>query len=923
MVLETILTLAVLVTAFKDLVLTTDRLLQKVEEVKEIPASVHSFRRKLSHVLACLSFLYKHDRSKLVEPQLLHDLEEELCLITSDFDEVKNRIINSKIKIIKTYLRSDKFLSTLGNINSRLSLFEIRIENQMISISTYGRLSAQMGHLTNLITSELLLEREKLPYEVRRNTELLQKNLVQHASQLQPEEKSVTSSSLVASTSSSTGVLEEADIDIFRELPHAIQYLIDEFSSGSSSRRRQMAKDIDEVWNGWFIPRKQFQFQVDDEGEDVVLGKGQFGVVKSANLYLSNSDRGVQKSINIAVKTIHIKPDQFSSMGPRLLREIFLQMTFQHRCLLQCYGASLPKVLRNAIRTEFKTVPSPYRSPVHILMPRMSCDLAQAIKAGVLRSDEQKLKVLMDVASGLTYLHHTGIVHRDLKLENILLNLDGEKIIGEAKVADFGCSKKIQDKSHQYLSHSSETTGTWLYRPPESIAETIELRTWEQRDSWSYGILICMLFSSQEIIPQHSAWKPEHETYSHDNLSDVEDWTSTISNPFLFELAVNCLVRDPKERPAMAMIYSELIHLKLEPNSLRREITFDHGCLLILRTVQWVRRIGSSIIPEVDLRILLKESARLFSRDVLNFKKRLEFYLRFATQINRIQDGDGDCTQIYTDFTQTVYNASTVIVNNVSSFLAINVIPFVDDEIQNLYKDVFVALKECHRFIVSRQSELCIEQKCSQRDPGIMLPKIKYLLGLSYMFGLGIEKDYKRATHLFKDSALSNYSEAQYLLGVCYLGGFGVEMNVSKAIKQYKVAANGGNHLALFDLGFCYQHGNGVEQNNNKAFFYFTTAAVDGFTTAQTYLGQCYEHGIINEKNITKAMYFYEKAAKSGNDEAKWLHNRLDQHISDPEFTFRSSSQPTSRRVTFSETVTVVGVQETYDADSCNQDNNS
>lgn len=51
-------------------------------------------------------------------------------------------------------------------------------------------------------------------------------------------------------------------------------------------------------------------------------------------------------------------------------------------------------------------------------------------------SIDKKLKYIGDIAKGLDHLHKCGIVHRDMKAENVLITFSGV-----AKIFDFGASK--------------------------------------------------------------------------------------------------------------------------------------------------------------------------------------------------------------------------------------------------------------------------------------------------------------------------------------------------------------------------------------------------------------------------------------------------------------------------------------------------
>ncbi|XP_071729464.1 probable LRR receptor-like serine/threonine-protein kinase At4g29180 isoform X2 [Rutidosis leptorrhynchoides] len=103
---------------------------------------------------------------------------------------------------------------------------------------------------------------------------------------------------------------------------------------------------------------------------------------------------------------------------------------------------------------------------------------------------EMRLKIAIDAAQGLEYLHHgcrPAIIHRDVKSANILLS---ENL--EAKIADFGLSKGLpDDKTTQILT---EVTGTTGYLDPESHNLN------EKSDVYSFGIVLLELITGQPAI---------------------------------------------------------------------------------------------------------------------------------------------------------------------------------------------------------------------------------------------------------------------------------------------------------------------------------------------------------------------------------------------------------------------------------------
>lgn len=91
---------------------------------------------------------------------------------------------------------------------------------------------------------------------------------------------------------------------------------------------------------------------------------------------------------------------------------------------------------------------SPKRNRVFVIMELLEGgDLLSALskRRGNTFTEADAAKVFHPVLRGLEYLHGRGIVHRDLKLENILLADEGD--LGSAKIADFGMARKAADRA--------------------------------------------------------------------------------------------------------------------------------------------------------------------------------------------------------------------------------------------------------------------------------------------------------------------------------------------------------------------------------------------------------------------------------------------------------------------------------------------
>lgn len=116
-------------------------------------------------------------------------------------------------------------------------------------------------------------------------------------------------------------------------------------------------------------------------------------------------------------------------------------------------------------------------------------DLAALIDAHSRPFSESEAKsISLQLLSALSYLHDRFIIHRDLKLSNLLYNNRGQ-----VKLADFGMSRK--------MSADSMTTKvvTLWYRCPEIL---IGYRQYDSAvDIWSLGCIHCELVSGTPLLP--------------------------------------------------------------------------------------------------------------------------------------------------------------------------------------------------------------------------------------------------------------------------------------------------------------------------------------------------------------------------------------------------------------------------------------
>src|SRR5215813_1481300 len=106
-------------------------------------------------------------------------------------------------------------------------------------------------------------------------------------------------------------------------------------------------------------------------------------------------------------------------------------------------------------------------------------DLKSALSSGRTFSLVEKTSIMSQLAEGLQYAHHRGIVHRDIKPANVMILADGT-----VKIMDFGIARISQSPTR--LTRHGDVIGTLAYMGPE-VFEGAEID--ERSDIFSYGAI--------------------------------------------------------------------------------------------------------------------------------------------------------------------------------------------------------------------------------------------------------------------------------------------------------------------------------------------------------------------------------------------------------------------------------------------------
>lgn len=121
----------------------------------------------------------------------------------------------------------------------------------------------------------------------------------------------------------------------------------------------------------------------------------------------------------------------------------------------------------------------------------------------------------------------------------------------------------------------------------------------------------------------------------------------------------------------------------------------------------------------------------------------------------------------------------------------------------------------------------------------------QYELGIRYIDGNGVPKDYAKAVNWLQKGAAQGDKDAQNRLGFLYGAGLGVPLNHAEAMKWFRKAAEQGQEFALYNIGWMYAEGLGVAQNHVEAAKWMRKAAELGHEESGKWL---VEHGYSDKK---------------------------------------------------------------------------
>lgn len=314
-----------------------------------------------------------------------------------------------------------------------------------------------------------------------------------------------------------------------------------------------------------------------------ILGQGGFGITYLANDIRLNQHVAIKEFLPSELaardknKSIHPKSikqeESFEKFKKRFLREAQTLARFKH-----------PNMAR--VQNYFEENGTAY----FVMEYEEGESLGNLLKEKIQFSKAEILNFLIPLLEGLAIVHDSGIIHRDIKPDNIYLRTDGSPVL-----LDFGAAS--------YVSGQSKTVTTLLtpgYAPFEQyLSDAKEQGPWT--DIYSLGAVVYQAITG--IIPTESSRRYYALSEQHDDPlpSVTELGKPHFDDAFLYAIEQSLLVKS-KDRPQsakqwMAMLLNDTIYNQAHQSQTKTKTNNNNSKY----PTKWILSIALSILLMIGL----------------------------------------------------------------------------------------------------------------------------------------------------------------------------------------------------------------------------------------------------------------------------------------------------------------------------------
>ncbi len=501
----------------------------------------------------------------------------------------------------------------------------------------------------------------------------------------------------------------------------------------------------------------------------------------------------------------------------------------------------------------------------YIAMERVEgVSLQHAITHGRRLSFTEIVNILRITGSALDHAHTKGIIHRDVKPGNIIIDANGA-----AKLTDFGIAKIA---SSQYHTKTGMVMGTPAYMAPEQIdGRPLDGRA----DQYSLGVVAFELLTGNVPFQADSitaiayaivaAPRPSARAANPNLPAAVDGVLARVLHQSAAERFASCtqfadalehaLTGAPERIPTQATPVKKPSRQVTLPSvesapaqqTGRRGIWFLAATLVVLLIAaaigayKFVPR--KSVIPTPPPQPPVDTG---------------------KSGTPQKQSLPPDIAQFNSEPASIKQGASATLSWQVTGAKSVSLEPGGD-----VGDKARIEVKPAQTTVYT----LVAKNEAGQTVQRTLRLEVEVPLQAGAIFAKGMEQ--RRAGHIadaiasFKQAAKLGDAKAMLELGAAAAEGQGLPQSTSEAMHWYRLAADGGNATAMLRLGGMYFAGEGGPEDPRLSAYWFAKGSDLGDAACKYNLGVQYENGSGVPYDMHKAEALYREAAALGNEEAK------------------------------------------------------